>query len=969
LSLHQAHDHVIHLKEDAQLSVFALYNMSRDKILELCRYLNENLSKDFIWVNYFQTIIFVLFIKKLEEELCFCMNYRDLNVITVKNWYSLSLISETLNHLSWAKIFIKLNIISAFNWLQIKEEDEALIVFCTRFELFKYLVMLFDLCNESVSFQKYINNTLHEYLDKFCTAYLNDILIYFDNKLEHEIHVKLILQKLQETDLQMNIIKCKFHVTQVSYLELIIIIEEIKMNSFKIDIIVNWLILINVKDIQSFLDFANFYRRFIYDYSRIVISLTHLIRKDVLFVWFQKCQIAFNILKKVFTFKIILRHYNSDHKIVIEINASNYVFEDIFFQYDENEILHSIAYFLKKHNSVECNYEIYDKELMIIVCTFEKWWSELEDSIYSVEMITNHKNLEYFMSIKQLSHHQACWSEFLSKFNYCIAYHFDKIDDKLNALTHHSKDLSKEKNTFDSRHQYQHQTILKTHVLDLDIVENLVLDIFNIKVMKLQSQIIALDSVQLHLFSVISALVQILALMNLEIEEFNVENIKFQLDQDTLNLDEDSADILTQTLWKQVEINDKFAAQIIEVLCNKAWHHNKIFLIECEEHKNYLYFQERKYMLNSDKLHLRIIQLAYDSVIDDYSERAKSYELISWVYWWSNIYKYVQRFVQNCHVCTHFKFSRQRTQEWLCSLSIFEHCWCDVFMNYVDSLSLNIFMNITYKYILIFIDHLIKMKHLVLITFMKVEEVINCFYAHVWKHHDLLKFFMSDRDTQFIFDVWNHMCKMLKIDAKLSTMYHSEINDQIEKVNAVMKHYFWVFVNYIQDDWTKWLSEVKFIVNNAFSSITLTSFFLINSNQNLHLNFKSFESLFKNLTSQAWDKLINVKEFIKKMKKLTEHLHDEMLIAQIIYKFNVNLSRRFCSKYFIKDEVWLNARNLSIARFTVKLDDHNVDLFKIKRVFKNNSLIIELNLSAFMKIHSIFHVILLNHIASDFLSS
>jgi len=487
LSSHQTHDHVIHLKEDAQLSVFALYDMSRDEILELHRYLNENLSKDFIQVSRFQTIISVLFIKKLEEELCFCVNYWDLNAITVKNWYSLLLISETLNHLSQAKIFTKLNIISAFNRLQIKEEDEALIIFCTRFKLFKYLVMLFDLCNKSVLFQKYINNTLCKHLNKFCTAYLNDILIYFNNELKHKIHVKLILQKLREADLQTNIIKCKFHVTQVSYLELIIIIKEIKMNSSKINIIVNWLILINVKDVQSFLNFANFYRRFIYDYSRIATSLTRLIRKDVFFVWSQKCQIAFNILKKVFTFKIILHHYNSDHKIVIEINALNYVFKDILFQYDENEILHSVAYFSKKHNSVECNYEIYDKELMIIVCAFEKWWSELKDSIYSVEIITNHKNLEYFMSTKQLSRHQARWSEFLSRFNYHIAYCLNKIDDKLNALTRRSENLSKEKNTFNSQHQYQHQTILKTHVLDFNIIKNLVFDVFDIKVMKLQS--------------------------------------------------------------------------------------------------------------------------------------------------------------------------------------------------------------------------------------------------------------------------------------------------------------------------------------------------------------------------------------------------------------------------------------------------------------------------------------------------
>ncbi len=244
-----------------------------------------------------------------------------------------------------------------------------------------------------------------------------------------------------------------------------------------------------------------------------------------------------------------------------------------------------------------------------------------------------------------MSRCQARWSEFLFRFNYCIAYHFNKINDKLNALTRHSEDLSKEKNTFDSQYQYQHQTILKTHVLNFNIIKNLVFNVFNIKVMKLQSQIITLNLVQLHLFSVISAFLQILAFMNLEIEEFDVENIKSQLDQDILNLDKDFADILTQTLWKQIKINDKFAAQIIEVLCNEAWHHNKISLVEYEKHENHLYFQERKYMLNSDKLRLHIIQLIHDNIVDDHSERAKNYELISWVYWWSNIYKYVQYFI------------------------------------------------------------------------------------------------------------------------------------------------------------------------------------------------------------------------------------------------------------------------------------------------------------------------------------
>ena len=149
--------------------------------------------------------------------------------------------------------------------------------------------MPFSLCNRPASFQKYINDTLQEYLNKFCTAYLNDILIYSNNETEHEIYIKHILQKLKKADLQADIIKCAFHITQIPYLELIITTEEIKMDSAKISTIINWPTLINVKDVQSFFKFMNFYRRFIYDYNKIATLLTHFTKKDVAFAWSLKC--------------------------------------------------------------------------------------------------------------------------------------------------------------------------------------------------------------------------------------------------------------------------------------------------------------------------------------------------------------------------------------------------------------------------------------------------------------------------------------------------------------------------------------------------------------------------------------------------------------------------------------------------------------------------------------------------------
>ena len=260
--------------------------------------------------------------------------------------------------------------------------------------------MPFGLCNGPASFQNYINDILHEYLDDFCTMYLDDILIYSDNEAEHKIHVKRVLQKLEEAGLQVNITKCAFHVTQVPYLGLIIITKGVKMNSVKVSIIVKWLSLMNIKNIQSFLSFANFYQRFIYGYSKLASSLTHLTKKDVPFEWTIKCQSAFDALKKAFMSDVILCHYNLNLKIIVETDASDYVSEGILSQYNKNDVLHLIAYFSKKHNSAKCNYEIYNKELMAIVRTFKEWRPELEGSTYSIDVITDHKNLEYFMFTK-----------------------------------------------------------------------------------------------------------------------------------------------------------------------------------------------------------------------------------------------------------------------------------------------------------------------------------------------------------------------------------------------------------------------------------------------------------------------------------------------------------------------------------------------------------------------------------------
>ena len=438
------YDHAINLKDGFQPPNQALYGMSRDEIEELRRYLDDNLAKGFIRASRSHAASPVMFVKKPGGGLRFCVDYRGLNAVTIKNRYPLPLIAETLNRFSRAKIFTKLDIIAAFNRLRIKEGDEELTAFRTRFGLFEYLVMPFGLCNGPASFQHFINDTLREYLDDFCTAYLDDILIYSDVESEHEIHIKRILIKLREAGLQTDITKCTFQVKEVSYLGLIVTTEGIKMDPTKVETVINWPTPQNVKDVQSFLGFANFYRRFILRFSMIAGPLTNLTRKDVKFLWTDKCQQAFDTMKRTFTSDVVLLHFDPDKPIIVETDASDYISAGILSQYDKNSVLRPIGYFSKKHNPAECNYEIYDKELMAIVRAFEEWRPGLEGSAHPINVITDHKNLEYFTSSKQLRRRQARWSEFLSRFDYKIIYRPGKAGGKPDALTRRSGDLPKE---------------------------------------------------------------------------------------------------------------------------------------------------------------------------------------------------------------------------------------------------------------------------------------------------------------------------------------------------------------------------------------------------------------------------------------------------------------------------------------------------------------------------------------------
>ncbi|KHJ31814.1 hypothetical protein EV44_g1960 [Erysiphe necator] len=326
-------DHEIKLHEGAIPCFKRSYAMSNDELTVVKKYIDDNLAKGFIRPSSSLYAAPVLLVKKPSGGNCMCVDYRALNNITVKNRYPIPLISETLDRLSNAKYFTTLDAISTFNRIRMKPGDEEKSAFNTRYGQFEYLVMPFGLCNAPSSFQSLINDTIHDYLDVFATAYLDDILIYSESLDDHIPHVRKVLQRMRDNNLQLDIHKCNFMTNKVKYLGLTISTNGLCMDHTKVDAITNWKTPSNLKDVRAFIVFANFYRRFINNFSAIVNPLTNMTKflciygkkQKPLFQWNDQCQKSFDNLKMAFTTAPILTHFQHGRETWVETDASDYV--------------------------------------------------------------------------------------------------------------------------------------------------------------------------------------------------------------------------------------------------------------------------------------------------------------------------------------------------------------------------------------------------------------------------------------------------------------------------------------------------------------------------------------------------------------------------------------------------------------------------------------------------------------------
>jgi RNase H-like domain found in reverse transcriptase/Reverse transcriptase (RNA-dependent DNA polymerase)/Integrase zinc binding domain len=599
--------------------------MSVEELQVLRKFLRDNLDKGFIRASTSPAASPVLFAKKPGGGLRFCVDYRALNAITIKNRYPLPLLQETLSKLSTAKFYTKLDVIHAFNRIRMKEGQEWMTAFNTRYGLFETLVMPFGLSNAPATFQARINEVLRPFLDIFCTAYIDDILVFSDNLKDHRKHVRSVLKALQEAGLQLDIRKCKFETTEVTYLGMIVSTSGIKMDPSKVQCILDWQAPTTVKDVQGFLGFSNFYRRFIKGFSRIVRPLVHLTKKDIKWGWNIACQKAFDTLKNAFTSAPTLRHFDPSRQIFVETDASDWVSSGILSQKDNKGELHPVAFMSRKFDPAECNYEIYDKELLAIVRSFESWRAELQGVDLPIIVLTDHRNLEYFMTTKQLTRRQVRWSEFLSQFDYICSWRPGKLSAKPDALTRRPQDLPS--SPTDPRTLFQQQALLKPDNLDPKIKD------------------------ELHHSQLNPAFPDLDFDRDLLLAPLSTEPEPEPLDHK-----------ITRLLDEGYKADKWWLAIRDEMLKPEGIPHSKqISLSECQIRDNRLFFRNRLYVPDNE-LRLLLTQTSHNSAETGHPGKNRLYECLSRDWFWPKLSADTRTFIRNCHGCKRNETSRLRYQ-------------------------------------------------------------------------------------------------------------------------------------------------------------------------------------------------------------------------------------------------------------------------------------------------------------------
>ncbi|GBG59492.1 hypothetical protein CBR_g38517 [Chara braunii] len=424
--------HAIEIIPGSSIPRGRIYRMSPGELDELHRQLKELVEKGWIRSSvspYGSPVLFVP--KKKEGTLRMCIDYRGLNAITVKNKEPLTRIDDLLDRVQGCRYFSKIDLKFGYHQIAIRPEDQHKTAFQTRFGLYEFVVMPFDLGNAPGTFQHTMNQIFHDYLDKFVIVYLDDILIFSKTVEEHVAHLDKVLSLLRQHKFKIDSEKCEFGRTRVLYLGYEISAEGLKPADVKVASIRDWPRPLSVTEMRSFLGMTYYYRTFVKNYSIVAAPLTHLIRLDTPWEWTEECEAAFRHLKHALTHYEVLKLPDPDKPFIVTTDASQYGIGAVLAQ-QEGPKLRPVEYMSKKMLSQKLAKSTYEKELYVVYTARTHWRHYLLGRFFILR--TDHQTQRWMRTQPVVSNALKRWIEVIEQYDFDPQYlkgEYNKVADAL----------------------------------------------------------------------------------------------------------------------------------------------------------------------------------------------------------------------------------------------------------------------------------------------------------------------------------------------------------------------------------------------------------------------------------------------------------------------------------------------------------------------------------------------------------
>jgi len=408
-------DHEIKIMDGNHPPKKKLYRLSQEEEKVLKKQLSELFDKGFIQHSKSPYGAPVLFVKKKGGDLRMCVDYRGLNLQTVKNSYPLPRIDDMFDRIYQGRIFSSFDLTSGYHQVRIKEGDEEKTAFMTRYGQYEYKVVPFGLCNAPATFQSLMHQIFHELLDDSLVIFLDDMLTYSKTPQEHMDHIRTIFEKVRENKLYFKPNKCKLGVLMLEWLGHIIYQGALGTEETKIQSVKNWPTPTKLRDIRGFLGICSYYRKYIQGFATLARPLHKLLKKNTPWKWTDVEQTTFDNLKRKLTEAPVLTLPDPNEHFTVQSDASDEAIGAVLLQNNK-----PVAYISRALSSAEEKYPTHEKETLAIIYALKQWRVYLAGRKFTV--FTDHQALTYLNTQTNLNNRQARWSQFLQTYDMDVKY-------------------------------------------------------------------------------------------------------------------------------------------------------------------------------------------------------------------------------------------------------------------------------------------------------------------------------------------------------------------------------------------------------------------------------------------------------------------------------------------------------------------------------------------------------------------